>query len=105
MFVWPFVVAVEAIRSRKKRPKAFISKCPQPGSKATFAGTNAAENVFSGFSTANDVQTLLLKFFVTRNALCRVQVKPTTYWPSSVPGLNSAKVAMPCWFVVRRDHV
>jgi len=70
-----------------------------------FAGTNAAEYVVSGSSTANAVHTLLLKLFVTRNALCRVQVNPTTYWPSSVPGLSSVKVAMPCRFVVSRDHV
>src|SRR5262249_13135177 len=143
MFVCPVVAAVDAIRLRKKRPKALISKCPQPGSKATFAkrsgassvekpllqlarkgrrftpvaalgrvfspmmlaGTNAADYVVSVFSTAKAAQILLLKFFVTRKALCRVQVKPTTYWPSCPPGLSSANVAMPCSFVVRRDHI
>ena len=59
-----------------------------------FAGTNAAEYVVSGSSTANAVQILLLRFFVTRNALCRVQVKPTTYWPSTVLGLSTTSAAI-----------
>src|SRR5262245_4533197 len=69
------------------------------------SGTNAAEYVVSGLSIATAVQTLLLKFFVRRNARCRAQLKPTTYWPSSTPGLSSANVAIPWRFVVSSDHV